>query len=839
MTKKSILLVSMASAAIGISGCMNDNSCATSSDCDYPRYYCNIDTCMPNPDYKEPGTNTPGDTDTSDPRVGKKCYSKGECIGYPEIICDMSKNVCMKDPDYKGTSTDDDKDKNKEIPQMTFKLSYGSYLTSMSIQDWSAIVPENPNSTGYGKGKIVIMLCDEEDLTCKSPKHVRALTEKEGWNSAPIQQTTGPTISLYDFPAGKWKMMIFEDAVVTAENGMSYEDKNDLCKEGVDDWGCIVSEVDRMLVAKEDYEAYAALSDKVKRGIYPQPSAMDVEIPEKCTEASCTVDLGNLLLAHYHERNISIDYRTEDGYIAVGTPDGLRIIDLSKMEVMKGGTDSYDYILKDNDGAKISGIPCGLMDGGDGKTVWLIYNMNDNMKDNIAVPFDVQTQKQIGSKHVILKDAQLNSAYCRGKVVDGKMYVLSRYQGKPGGAYVLYAPDLTDVLEDEANVITTNSMSDASLAYLVNTDSIVVWHDRMYSIVGNYEFDGQHRMSNAGMCSGGESLCVFKTYSGDEGLEPISSKSSSGSFLDGGAYDESNSTTKRECRIEDYFMNVPSLALVEKSETEAWLIASKCLSLVAWKLTYNPQAREDKITETPLFLGNDGVRNLDVSDYGVYIHDWALSPDKKYLYGIPSGPSTTMLYLKQGTKDQYSPSNRMLGVVLDVSASDKPKFATDEQFNRNIDGTKDNHGDTNPRSPEIDKGLDIQQHWYHQYFLKLANNLQGHVQTFRPARTMLAASQNTLWVSRIGDGKVNSSQTTLGHYRDIATYDLKEARSILWPHENETYLHPFTASGAEDRPSGFPLDPEHFDTVNTMGIVYIKKNPDATIQPVDPVTPIN
>ena len=220
-----------------------------------------------------------------------------------------------------------------------------------------------------------------------------------------------------------------------------------------------------------------------------------------------------------------------------------------------------------------------------------------------------------------------------------------------------------------------------------------------------------------------------------------------------------------------------------------------------------------------------GQNNLDSSQYGVYITDWAISPDKKYLYGMPSGPSATMLYTRTGSPDKHATSNRTLGIVLDISGN-KPQYASDEQFNRNIDDFAGTSGDSNPRSPAIDMGLDIQQHWYTQYFTEWNNNLVGAVTTFRPNRIQMVVSNNTLWLTRIGDGNEEggkATKNTLGHYRDIATYDLKEGRSILWPHQNETYYHPYTGGTDNQRPSGFPLDPKNYDTVNTMGIVYLPK----------------
>ncbi|MBQ9243086.1 MAG: hypothetical protein IJ165_07640 [Proteobacteria bacterium] len=785
MKEKLSLFALCVGISLNMSGCLFETvtTCATSSDCDYPREHCVASECRANPNY------TPSD---------------------------------KPDP---GPAT------RPDMPQLSFTLSYGNYLTYMSIQNWYTLLPEASGTSGTGVGEIVIMLCDLDDPTCKRPAHVRTVTEEEGWKSAPIQNMHGPQINLYDLPEGTWNMMIFEDSLVSASNGMDWKHKNPLCHE-YEDWNCIVSETDRMLVSKSDYDAYNK-ADKNKWGSYIQPSTIEVTVPAKCTSASCTSDLGTLMLAHYHERNISIDPRPEDGYIAVGTAGGLRIVDLSDFSVLDSyGPEYQDFMLLNDDGSNIDGVPCGLIDGDDGSTVWVIYNLTKADAYNIAVPFNVQTREQIGNKHVILKSRISNPALCRGVVKDGKMVVWPRYQGKPGNGQVVYTSSLSDVLNDEANVTASDctkaggsdECAEQPIPYLNDTDSLVVWHDTIFSILGNRNVDGKPKQSNGGMCAGSEDLCVFKTQAGEDALYPLSDANDSGSFLEGGAYAEQPTTAngKIECELNDYFMNVPALALVEKSENEALLIASKCLTVAAWKLTFNGQM----ISEERISLGTlPGQQNLDVSAYGVYIHDWALSPDKTRLYGMPSGPSSVMLYTKLGLEDKWSSSNRTIGLVLDVSG-DKPTIAADEQFNRNIDNFEGNNNDKNPKSPAIDQGLDIQQHWYTQYFSAWTNNLQGSVTTFRPARPLMVASKNTLWLTRVGDGVTKGgkdSKTTLGHYRDIATYDLKEGRSILWPHLDETYYHPFTGATADDRPSGFPLDRVNYDTVNTMGIVYLPK----------------
>ncbi|MBR4986135.1 MAG: hypothetical protein IKY83_10405 [Proteobacteria bacterium] len=783
--KKALLLISiLISAGAGLSGCLFDTmvTCATSADCDYPREHCVASECRANPNYTPSGPSTP---------------------------------ITPQREDY---------------PQLTFTPTYGNYLNFMTIQNWRTLIPEVSGTSGTGVGEIVIMLCDVDDPTCKSPKHVRAVTEEEGWKSKPIQGMYGPEISLYDLPAGTWNLMIFEDSLISAANGLDWKHKNPLCKDG-EDWNCIVSESDRMLVSKEDYDTFQK-ANKDKWGSYVQPSTIKVTIKDNCTSSSCTTDLGTLTLGHYHERNISIDPRPENGYIAVGTAGGLRIIDLNDFTVMNSyGPEYYDFMLLNDDGTNIDGVPCGLIDGGDGSTVWVIYNLTKKDAYNIAVPFDVQTKQQIGSKHVVLQSRISNPALCRGTVKDGKMVVWASYQGKPGNGQVVYAPSIDDVLYDEANVTASDcNMTDSDdecsvqpIPYLNDTDSAVIWHDMILSIQGNYNVDGRPKQSNGGMCAGSEDLCVFMTRTGENGLEAISKADDASTFLEGGAYAEQPTTAngKIECTVSDYFMNVPALALVEKSPTEAFLIASKCITLAAWKLTYTP---DSTIVAERIPMGAlPGQQNLDVSQYGVYIHDWALSPDGKRLYGMPSGPSAMMLYTKHGDQDHWSSSNRTLGIVLDVSG-DAPVVADDPQFNRNIDSFEGNNGDKNPKSPAIDQGIDIQQHWYTQYFSAWTNAIQGQVTTFRPARPMIAVSQNSLWLSRIGDGYTSGghdSKSTLGHYRDIAVYDLKEARSILWPHLSETYYHPYTGATANDRPSGFPLDPVNFDTINTMGIVYI------------------
>ena len=762
---------------------------------------------------------------------GISCNTTAEC--YPPYEICSPHGYCVKNPEYKGDYPGGNYPggdypggggQHEKIPQVSFKLNYGSYLFWLTESRWRSLMP---GISDIGKGEIVIMLCNEDDPTCKDPVLARAVTAEEGYDpsSHPIQGGSGPEIHLYNLPAGTYNMMVFTDVPVTARNGLSCKDTLPNCTKGVDDWGCLVSEIDLMMVSNEDYDAFYKSNDKGKWGYYPQPKSRKITITaqKECTTSACTQDLDTIHLAHYHERNISPTPRPENGYIVVATAGGVRIVDLSNFKVLQAfDAEHVDYEMLDKNDNLIQDIPCGLIDGNDGKTVWIIYSTGtDRTRNNYAIPFDVQNKKQIGKKHVEFVSNVTNAEFCRGIVdKEGHMLVWSRAQGKPAtdGSTVLYAPDLSNVLNDEEDVMT---VSDSSIAYLDRQESLVSWHNTMYSIQGNISGRGSHQSSNgAGICSNDEAQCIFKTKLGEQGLEAITVKDDETTYIDNGAYFDK--VDDKSCTIGDYFINVPSLALVEKSQTEAWLIASKCMSVSAWKLTYDSDT--DSVSEERITLGDrPGVHALDTSHYGVFIHDWALSPDGKRLYGMPSGKSTTMLYHKLGEDKKLQSSNRILGLVLDVTG-EKPVIASDAQFNRNIDDYEGNNDDKNPRSPAIDPGLDIQQHWYTQYFHSLTGSLGGMVTTFRPTRPRIVASENMLWLIRVGDGsREHDKTTTLGHQRDIATYDLKEARNILWPHLEETFYHPFSGATDEDRPSGFPLDQVHYDTINTMGIVYMPK----------------
>ena len=300
--------------------------------------------------------------------------------------------------------------------------------------------------------------------------------------------------------------------------------------------------------------------------------------------------------------------------------------------------------------------------------------------------------------------------------------------------------------------------------------------------------------------------------------------------LEGGAYAD-NATC-----LPDYggLMASPSLMIIEKSSSEAWLFASKCAVIRAWKLTWNGTT----VTETVLPI--DGQTEFDTSvNYGTYIQSWALSPDRKTLFGAPSGTARAGYARKLGIEGNTTNIDRMNFLVLDVSGS-APRVSTASQYNKNVDNYKGKIQTDTSRdqlaTPEIDHGMPVLPFSYDKYFHSYNANLAGVFSFEKPNfhNPFIVVSNNNLWY--IQNGNKNMAFTapygrwgvaTLGHYRDIAVYDLEKAEMLYFPNNNATgsekYFHPYAAANTTNRSTGFKLQPDTGEITDSMGIVYIAK----------------
>ena len=761
----------------------------------------------------------------------------------------------------------------------------------LSQDNWKALIPNNNTSiidgkNMWGHGDIIMMLCAESDPYCINPIQTRALTDEEyvkPHDKNFLQFTWGMDVTLKNLPVGKYNLMLFEDSKTSVAIGRDWQSPNPQCTQGKDWWNCRISEFDMALVSTADYNAQPQ-SKAWQTYSYPEPKTLPVTIQE-CSGSSCNEDLGTLYLSHYGDRNISEPYRPEDAYLAVATYWGVRIVDLAtpdKPTVLSAPGGGYDYKLVDSDGSDLydkNYRPCGIVDGGDGQTVWITLKYDQDsgkqLHPQIAVPFNVKTKQQIGNKHIILSHAikggteydinEGSTNICMGYVKDGNFFGLSRVYSFGNGdnaSWISFASDISQVLSNTKNIESINSCLIYSSSggdncvpdgtgvvnrhpqYLKGVIDVAMWHDVVYTIKSATNTKGEHVVASdaQGRCSGSYNLCINKSkiinnehFSDDKGVKVSKRLEDMNAQLDGGPYNEG--TCMPDFGAE---YGGPSITIVEKSANEAWLFASKCTMVKAWKLTWNGSS----VSETPLAI--DGQTNFDISEkYGQYIQSWALSPDGKTLFGAPSGRARANFGYKQGRNDAHKVTNRMMFLVLDVSG-DAPKVSTAPQYNRNVDnyeGQISNNTGENLSTPAIDPGMELLPFSYYQYLNQFSDGLAGYI-IFTPASAgmhspMIAVGQNTLWYSQKGNKKFTWTTTpygrspvcALGPYRDIAAYDLDKAVMLYFPNSNtsgsERYFHPYAAgsnaSKTTDRSTGFKLQPDTGESTVSMGIVYIKK----------------
>ncbi len=830
MKNRHLLVLSLTTLSFMAAACDEGDECARNADCNYPCEYCSEGACIANPAMAD-------DVVCGGTTTECKCDDGTACPG-------ADKSSCASTP--AGTT------------KVSFSLKYGDYLNYFTSQAWRTLIPDVPGTSGTGTGEIVIMLCNENDPTCKTPAHVRAVKEDEYTKKQAITAGFGPSITLSDLPAGKWNLMIFEDTPASVQDGRDWHSTTLYCHKDQDDWGCLVSDADRMLISAEDYSAYKS-ANKDDAATYPKPSSQPIEI--KACDNDCSTDLGSLILGHYFEEQMSPDYEPEAAYLAVATAGGIRIVDLETAKVLEGNAaNKLDFTLnlgKDAAGNDFkNGFPCGLIDNGDNEIVWVLYTFPDQggKVPNVAVPFNVKTQQQVGTKHIVFgsyvdangtkKYGDVNGEACRGIVKDGRMYVMTRADGKPATGHLYYAPSLKDVLDDTADIESKycfdreessgSCKSDGGEpAYLNFTDSVAVWHDTVYSLRSALDQNNEPQASGGGICNGEYAQCIFKSKATDEKLEAITDKENVSSYLDGGLYDEPVSSKitsgNVDCRLDPVFMNVPSLTIVEKSDTEAWLFASKCTQVNAYKLTYD--STSGNISEEKLDLDPDtDAYALDTTIYGNYIHDWKLSPDKTTLWGVPSAKSPFAFWVKEGQLNERTSVNRMEFLALDISG-DNPVVSTAAQYNRNIDnyaGAGKVMSDL--VTPEIDPGIDMSNFYYIQHLLRLTDKLVGNIYEMRPSRPLMAVGSKNLWLGVIGDHASGGTDNkmTLQLFHDLLPYSLKEGKAVLWSNTGDAYFKPYTGGkestkNYQNRHAGFALDPVNHQFVNTMGMVYISK----------------
>lgn len=797
--RKKVWFVVLAAISCGFASCGEvDRSCITDGDCDYPREVCHRNTkvCVIAGSDKEP--------DVSWPTLGMACKTDGDCAAMVEE-CDRSLKVCVEkafkmcynDSDCinrhgAGYTCDDGYCRAPvadEPVQVQFKLQYDTRASNFSFaSQWGAILAQFS-----ARPKLVMMLCNIEDEVCNEPVLTRELTEADGYTQ-PIQNTSGPTIKLYDLPEGWFHMVVFADSERSVALGEDYK----TTKNGTT-YGGMISETDMVTIANDE--------EPTENN---PPIATVPIIVKKDAEMQ---DLGTLNLSHFHERDISTHPDGENGYIVTATQTGLRMVDLKSYSLLSGnsGRYSHDFQFVDESNNVIQDSVCGLIKADD-ETVWVLFS---GKNDGYAVPFNPKTQTQIGTKKVVFESiGGSKAAPCRGiahTVNDEKMLFVSNYPGPAGATEGLWAVNVKNVLDDSAVVTARAYGSKDDAFYQAGSYALAAYGDRLYSLPAP-----STKTKNLKPCGEGNA-CVFQLK--------IDPKATDKNYLTlmkkGDAYDiiqEENIT--KEVTIDGQMLscatgklNLPGMGLAA-NDAHAFLFVSRC----------NDTAVYDVVGETPQKIDMDdravGVNNMATHLFGQFMHTFTLSPDGKTLWAVPANKSLMMFYADVNGK--RASVNRFMAMPLDITGS-KPVLKAEynkidiDDYSEKPEGSVDAYV-----TPVIDPGLDLTNFYLHQYIVKWYPSLVGATPTFDITSPQVAVAQHTLWLGNT----TASSSATFGQYSDLAVYDLAAQRGVLFPaySDMENFYRVFTNGNDSGRNFGFSLSPINHAQTATFGVVYINRD---------------
>jgi hypothetical protein len=242
---------------------------------------------------------------------------------------------------------------------------------------------------GDARSPLVVMLCGEADPRCEAPLWLRALSEAERGQDEvgrplPVQGGFGPEVTLRDLPAGRFHVMVFLDSLTSRGLGYGWEQGFATAELS---WGGVVSEGDLMMS-----EAPSA------SGFNPPPAARLIELRD-----GDVAELGEVILSHFHERDLSPPPPRDVGTLVVAEPEGLRLLSLASLRLREGDAGGPRF------GIAGAGEVCGLIDG-PGAVVYVLRRGVEGGAGE-AVAFDVAQGREVGAGRVIFPG---EGAPCRG-----------------------------------------------------------------------------------------------------------------------------------------------------------------------------------------------------------------------------------------------------------------------------------------------------------------------------------------------------------------------------------------------------------------------------------------
>ncbi|MDX9723059.1 MAG: hypothetical protein RBU37_20075 [Myxococcota bacterium] len=686
--------------------------------------------------------------------------------------------VDFAEPDLNDTDQGDidlgDSDQTQEGATLNFVLKYGPNSKTQFPALWAVSVP------GYdGDGAVVFMLCRTDDPNCSDPVLMRELTEAErGTNK--IQNSFGPSVSLRGLPEGEFLFMIFEDSSDSEKRGFGWQDDFPTREEA---WGGVVSESDLMLVAENDSPASA---------YNPPPAPRQVTLSK-----SAPVELGDLWLAHYHQRDISVLPESESGMIVAAVDQGVRVVQLNDFSVKTayefGGQKYYDYIMLDEADEGVDGRVCGMVEGPN-KTVFVLYLDATGTNSGFAIHFDPINGQQLSRKRVIFPGTQQDFP-CRGLFHEheGQQYLwVTNASGPDKASEKFWYVNIAGLDSADVTASVLDNRDDA--VYRAGIDRMAAHGDRLYMVAD----------ANVAPCNG--LACAFKASFDATGRPTF--------LMDGTDYDVfvgaaiNAGTTNAQGEIS--CVTAPpaaGLAIAPFHDGRNLLFLGLCLEVQAFDL-----ASGEKLDYNGPAPGRPG---LDASLFGQGFVHFDLSPDGKTLWAVSNDKSVVHLYFQRGIDGNRQSYNRWMFLPIDLSAGDLPGVSADWST-VNIDdyeGRPDSGVGTYD-SPAVDPGLDLDFAFLKKYIVFWAGDLAGATPTSIPVGPSIAVANNTLWLRGSGIPGVSG----LANQGNLGTFSLSEGQVVLWPRGDEPFYQVWT-SGV-DTNWGFDLTPETTNSLATYGIFY-------------------
>lgn len=655
--------------------------------------------------------------------------------------------------------------------------------------------PDLGDLWGDARSPLVVMLCRQEDPTCREPAWLRQLSDAErgldqdGQRPLPLQGGFGPEITLSQLPEGDYWLMVFLDSLTSRSLGFGWEDNFPTTEQ---DWGAVVSEGDLMLSDQ------ASMS-----GFNPPPAPLAISL-----RAGEVTELGTLQLSAFHERDISPPRPQDQGTLVVADLDGLRLVHLEDYSVQQApGALPHTFVMRDSQGQPFAGQVCGLVDGPGGQ-VFVLYE-GGSQGAGFAVPFDAATGQQQGGGQRILFPGQ--GRPCRGLYHENEQGAWLFVTDAPSGR----GP------EQEAG----ESFWGVSVQAPLGEDRQAHWHSRGQ--------DALFRLGIDDMVAQGDQLYLSVTPTADQAaVAPAFTLGQHSLFL--ARFDEEGRVTwQRDAQGQPLALAVMPQGDVPVTEegkvfahpavATTWaglgqarfhdgrqlLFVGGFLAVAAYEL---PSLEPVRIGERPWVGGHH---------YGANFTGFTASPQGDLLWAIPQDKSGAHFYFQLGLEEKRQTFNRMMALPLALDQGQWP--APSGRFQgEDLDQWSGRTDIGNNETPALDPGVDLAFSHYMRYQVQWAPSTAGSTvgSAVVPVGHTVVATQSALWMRGSGTGGQADGPSGLGKGGDLAAFDLASRRAVLFPEEGDAF-YPFWSGGVHSQPTmGFDLTPERGGSLVTRGLIY-------------------